>query len=260
MFDSAAADLSDSETLLRENQRLRHQIEANSQLMALLTHQLSTPLTSLQGWLDLLAEPNLDLSQRREFLSLVRQQVHHLHRLLTEVLALHYLDSESLGTHLESLRLAELLHEALELFPGAPIQTALSEGLPPIWGDRWQIVQVLANLLSNALKYSPEASPVLVGAEPQGDRQLKIWVRDYGLGIPAADQPHLFRSFYRVQHPDRAQIAGTGLGLALCKLLVENQGGTVAFESTHGEGSVFSFTLPVSALFPSTPRDEHHHP
>ncbi|MBD2104998.1 sensor histidine kinase KdpD [Leptolyngbya sp. FACHB-261] len=244
--DPTEDHLLDPDVLLRENQRLRRQVEVSNQLMALLTHQISTPLTSLQGCLDLLSEPDLSAAQRQEFLALLRQQMHQLQRLLTEVLALHQPDSESLGTCPQPLSVCDVVCDTLDLFPGAPIQATVDPDLPLILADHWQVLQVLTNLVSNALKYSPEASPVLLGADLcAGGHQLKIWVRDYGLGIPVADQPYLFQHFYRVEHTDRTQIRGTGLGLALCKLLIENQGGTVDFESTHGEGSLFYFTLPV---------------
>lgn len=116
--------------------------------------------------------------------------------------------------------------------------------LPQVWGDRWQLSQVLVNLLSNALKYSPNGALIEIGAAAHSPSWVNVWVRDHGLGIPATDQPHLFERFYRVQHRDRHTIKGTGLGLSLCKLLVENQGGQLYFESTHGEGSCFSFTVP----------------
>jgi signal transduction histidine kinase len=127
------------------------------------------------------------------------------------------------------------------------VQYAIQADLPPVWGDRWQISQVLVNLLSNAIKYSPNGQPIEVGAALHPSNGVEIWVKDQGLGIPEADQPYLFERFYRVKHHDRQGIDGTGLGLSLCKLLVENQGGQLGFESTHGQGSRFHFTLPIAA-------------
>jgi signal transduction histidine kinase len=228
-----------------EQQMLKEQISQQTQLLHLLTHQLATPLTALGGSLPLLAENNLDAAHRQEFLDVVQQQVHRLKSLLRNLMALRNLETGALETQAVSLCLPSLLEEVVKAFHTNQVIFQFSPGLPFVWGDRWQVSQVLVNLLSNALKYSPADSPIEVGAAVHESNWVEVWVRDRGLGIPAADQPHLFERFYRVQHRDRADIKGTGLGLSLCQLLVENQGGQLRFESKHGEGSCFFFTLPM---------------
>lgn len=231
---------------LLENQALKEQIVRQTQLMQLLTHQLATPLTALSGSVSLLAEPALQPEQQQEFLVVVQQQVHRLKHLLHDLIALQNLETGALETHQESFCLPSLAQEVIAGFQTAQAICDFSPDLPLVWGDRWQVSQVLVNLLSNAIKYSPEGTRIELGAVIERSSWVKVWVRDYGLGIPAADQPHLFERFYRVQHHDRSTIQGTGLGLSLCKLLVENQGGQLHVESTHGEGSCFSFTLPIA--------------
>jgi signal transduction histidine kinase len=230
--------------LLLENQALRQQIATQTQLMHLLTHQLATPLTTLSGSVQLLAEPCLEPEQRQEFLSLVQHQVYRLQELLGDLVALRDLETGVLETHPTEFTLPELAAEVLADFKPLQAKGMFEPGLPVIWGDRWQVSQVLANLLSNAFKYSPSHSPVEIGAHRLPSGWVEVWVRDQGLGIPLEDQPHLFERFYRVKHGDRQHIEGTGLGLSLCKVLVENQGGQIRFESTHGVGSCFFFTLP----------------
>lgn len=229
-----------------ENQALKEQIAQQTQLMQLLTHQLATPLTALGGSVSLLAEPALQPDQRQEFLTVVQQQVHRLKHLLQDLMALRNLETGALETHAEGFRLPSLVTEVIADFQATQAVCDFSPELPLVWGDRWQVSQVLVNLLSNAMKYSPADAPIEIGAALLPSGWISVWVRDRGLGIPAADQPHLFERFYRVQHRDRATIQGTGLGLSLCKLLVENQGGQLQVESTHGEGSCFSFTLPIA--------------
>ncbi|XGV95185.1 MAG: sensor histidine kinase [Leptolyngbya sp. BL-A-14] len=231
---------------LLENQSLKEQIAQQTQLMQLLTHQLATPLTSLSGSVSLLAEPELQPEQQQEFLVVVQQQVHRLKLLLHDLIALQNLETGALETHKESFCLPSLAQEVIAGFQTAQTVCDFRPDLPFVWGDRWQVSQVLVNLLSNAIKYSPEGTPIELGAAIEPSSWVTVWVRDYGLGIPAADQPYLFERFYRVQHHDRSTIKGTGLGLSLCKLLVENQGGQLHVESTHGEGSCFSFTLPIT--------------
>jgi len=237
------ADSSFIQALL-ENQALKEQLATQTHLMHLLTHQLATPLTSLSGSVHLLAEPLLEPEQRQEFLNVMQQQIQRLQTLLENLMALQNVETGALETHKTNFCLNHLLKEVGEAFNAYPIVYHLKPELPQVCGDRWQISQVLVNLLSNAIKYSPSSSPVEVGAAPIQPGWVEVWVQDYGLGIPIADQPRLFERFYRVQHHDRQGIQGNGLGLSLCKLLVENHGGTLSFESTHGEGSRFYFTLP----------------
>ncbi|MBF2027099.1 MAG: HAMP domain-containing histidine kinase [Oscillatoriales cyanobacterium C42_A2020_001] len=235
-----------AQTLFLENQSLREQIARHTQLMQLLTHQLATPLTALNGSVHLLADPALNVNQRQEFLGVIEQQIRRLKELLRDMVALHDLETGKLETQPVSFCLRRLLEEATLGFAPYPITSYLSSNLPDVWGDRWQVSQVLVNLLSNAIKYSPNGHPIEVGASLESSGWVQVWVKDYGLGIPEADQPYLFERFYRVKHRDRQEIGGTGLGLSLCKLLVENQGGKMGFESTHGKGSRFYFTLPTT--------------
>jgi signal transduction histidine kinase len=232
--------------LTLENQSLKQQIETQTQLMHLLTHQLATPLTALNGSMHLLAEPYLTVDQRREFLAVVQQQVHRLQELLHDLIALRDLDTGVLETNIVCFCLMDLVQDVMQGMTPHPATYVWSSNLPHVWGDRWQISQILVNLLSNAIKYSPDGRPIEIGATLLQTGWVEVWVRDQGLGIPEADQPHLFERFFRVRHRDRQHIDGSGLGLSLCKLLVENQGGQMGFESTHGQGSRFYFTLPTA--------------
>ena len=243
---TAASESADDRVLqaLLENQSLKEQLAQQTQLMHLLTHQLATPLTALGGSVSLLAEPSLSTEHCQEFLGVVHQQVHRLRRLLQDLMALRNLETGALETHLISFSLPGLVEEVMAGFREVTATYQFAPELPLVWCDRWQLSQVLVNLLSNAIKYSPNGAPLEIGARVQQSGWVTVWVRDHGLGIPASDQPHLFERFYRVQHRDRHMIKGTGLGLPLCKLLVENQGGQLHFESVHGKGSCFSFTVP----------------
>lgn len=234
-----------AQALVQENQSLRDQIAHHTQLMQLLTHQLATPLTTLSGSVHLLAEPDLDTEQQHEFLTMVQQQIRRLQELLNDMVALQDLETGKLDTHPVNFCIKQLVLEMMQDFAPYPAKYHFATEMPDVWGDRWQISQVLTNLFSNAIKYSPNGHHIEIGTALAQPGWVEVWVKDHGLGIPVADQPHLFQRFYRVKHRDRQHITGTGLGLSLCKLLVENQGGQMGFESTHGQGSRFYFTLPT---------------
>lgn len=232
----------------QENQTLREHILQHAQLMQLLTHQLATPLTALNGAVHLLGEPSLALDQRQEFLGVIQQKLHSLTTLLRDLMALRNVETGKIATQPISFCFKMLVAEVMAGFAPYPVTYRFGAELPQVWGDRWQVSQVLVNFLSNAIKYSPNGRAIEVGAVVKQSGWVEIWVQDYGLGIPEADQPHLFNRFYRVKHGDRENIEGTGLGLSLCKILVENQGGQLGFESTHGAGSRFYFTLPIAPM------------
>lgn len=234
------------QALFQDNQALRRQIAHHTQLLQLLTHQLATPLTALSGSVHILAEPDLEAADRREFLGMVTQQIGRLQDLLRDMIALRDLETGKLETHKTRVSLRPLIAEVTADYPACLVTYRFGEGVADVWGDRWQITQILVNLISNAIKYSPNGCEIEIGARNQDGGQVEVWVKDQGLGIPEADQPYLFERFYRVKHRDRQNISGTGLGLSLCKMLVENQGGHMGFESTHGQGSRFYFTLPAA--------------
>jgi signal transduction histidine kinase len=231
--------------VLQEQTHLKHQIAAQTEFIQLLTHQLATPLTALNGSVCLLAEQCLTFDQRQEFLDMVQQQVERLSHLLEDIVALRSAEADQLDPRPGCFAVADLVAEVSVTFAPAVVQQLLEADLPPVLADRWQVSQVLINLVSNAIKYSPPDAVVTVGAKRLPNHWIQVWVKDRGLGIPAADQARLFEPFFRVRHCDRQNIHGTGLGLSLCKLLVEKQGGTLDFTSTHGEGSCFAFTLPT---------------
>ena len=122
-----------------------------------------------------------------------------------------------------------------------------AEPLPVLKGDRVRLGQLLDNLISNAIKFTPVGGSVTVGVSRRGDRAV-LEVTDTGMGIPASEQEHLFERFFRTTSATRSAIQGTGLGLSIVKTIAQGHGGTIEFESVEGEGTTFRVELPLRAV------------
>jgi signal transduction histidine kinase len=235
--------------------------------LGIASHELKTPLTSLQGNIELMARrldrAQLDQAQAEELIplvtmtrTLVRRSEHSLRRLgrlINDLLDYSRIRQGRLEYRLEPCDLAMVVTQVVEdqrhLAPERTILNARpGEASVPVLGDAERLGQVVTNLLTNALKYSPEDRPVEVGIQGEG-QQGRVWVRDQGPGIPECEQTHLWESFYRVPgvHIQYGSGVGLGLGLHISKTIVEQHGGQVGVQSAPGAGSTFWFTLPLVA-------------
>jgi PAS domain S-box-containing protein len=228
----------------------RKQLEnVKDELVSMVSHELRTPLASLRGFAELMLTRDYSEAKRREFLTIIHKESRRLADLINNFLDLQRIQSGRQVYNFEALEPEALLRDALSLFqPGNPqhrLEVQLLSPLPRMRGDLDRVRQVLANLVANAIKYSPQGGRVVLGAKQEGD-EVRIWVSDEGIGIPAEVLPRLFTKFYRVDNAVNSGIAGTGLGLALARQIVENHGGRVWAESAPGQGSTFYFSLPAA--------------
>jgi signal transduction histidine kinase len=221
----------------------------------MVTHELRTPLTSIRAFSEILqADPMLDLDKRRQFIGIIVKESERLTRLINQVLDLAKLESGTAEWHSTELDLREVIEEAVSATStlvqerGAELTTELPRGLPTVRADRDRLMQVLINLIANAVKFCDrQRGRIHIQLCSHGDGALRVDVRDNGIGIAPADQHTIFEKFHQVGDTLTDKPQGTGLGLPISRQIVQHFGGTLWVESALGQGSTFSFTLPLDA-------------
>jgi PAS domain S-box-containing protein len=227
-----------------ELNRLRAEIIAN------VSHELRTPLALIKGYAGTLLSPDIDLDEEktRRFLRNVGDSADHLGRMIDDLLCASRIETKQLGLQPQAFNLAAQIHDSLAWFrPHASdhhLAADLSSGALVVWADPGRVHQVLINLLTNAAKYSPPSSTIIVQARLLRDSpRAVVHVIDTGSGIAPEHLSRIFDRFYLAEQSQKS----VGLGLYICKGLVEAMGGEIWVVSELGEGSTFSFTLPVPA-------------
>jgi two-component system phosphate regulon sensor histidine kinase PhoR len=219
--------------------------------VANVSHELRTPLSIITGYLETLIEGGDDQETNLRFLRTMHKHAQRLNLLIEDLLTLSQLESRKISLHFEPVDLSESIDRVLEQLDsriresGAAVTTAVQEHLPRIEVDAFRIEQALYNLLDNALRHSGKPGAKIIVEVRSEATAIVVRVRDDGVGIPLSDQPHIFERFYRV-HKDRSRDAGgTGLGLSIVKHTVQAHGGSIAVQSSPGEGATFVMSLPL---------------
>ena len=238
--------------LLRDITREKELDEMKSQLLATVSHELRTPLASIKGFATTLLREDVvwDEVTRREFLSIIDNESDRLSELIGNLLEMSRAEAGMLSVEPESMELGPLVHETATEFQARSGEHSFSanvpDSLPRVMADRRRTRQVLRNLVENAVKYSPAGGPVAISAAVRG-AFLQVSVADQGLGIAPEHLEHIFDPFYQVDSASTRRVGGSGLGLSICKAIVEAHGGRLWAQSKPGSGSTFHFTLPLSA-------------
>ncbi len=221
-------------------------------LLSSVSHDLRTPLSVIKAATSSLLEQDVqwDDEARRSFTLAIQREVDRLNRLVGNLLDMSRIEGNALKPEKEWYPLAELVHDVLgrmqPLLQDRVVRTSLPDDLPPVELDYLEIDQVLTNLIENAVRYTPPESPIEISAQIE-DGQVSVSVADHGPGIPPSNAERIFDKFYRVldTQRDAAHPRGSGLGLAVCRGLIEAHGGRIWVENREGGGAIFRFTLPL---------------
>ncbi len=232
-----------------------------TEFVSIVSHELRTPLTSILGYTELLLNREFTADERRQFISTVYIEASRLSQLVEDLLNFSRLEAGKVVlnqwvTSLNSI-VAELTTQLHTQLANHKLLLDVAPQLPPAYIDRDKVKQIIFNLLTNAIKYSPnggeialelhEAHPEQLPADHPPGRFVLIGVHDQGIGIAPEDLARIWERFYRVDNTNTRRIGGTGLGLSISKALVELHGGRIWAESELGNGSSFYFTLPVAS-------------
>jgi signal transduction histidine kinase len=244
-YNKVKNDLYIKNTLQRERQMM----ERKDEFLSIASHELKTPITSVKGYLQIIEmlsakEGNL---KYRHIISKASNQLHKLIGLVNDLLNVSKIQAGKLDFHFSTFSMAEIVEDVLNyVHQSSPSCQISVKGNPAVFvkGDRDRIEQVLNNLITNGIKYSPDAKELILGVEQTEDQFLEVSVTDFGIGIPEEKQEYIFNKFSRVN--DNSNYAsGLGLGLYISSEIVKRHHGQISVKSTLGKGSRFSFTIPL---------------
>jgi signal transduction histidine kinase len=246
-FNTMAADLERREAELRVADRTRRQ------LLADVSHELMTPLTSIRGYLETLRMPDvpIDAATRERYHAILDDETHRLERLIGDLLELSRLEAGGFPLAVGDTSVAELFsrvterHEREATERGVTLMTAVGDAAGVVRGDASRLEQALQNLAANGLRHTPAGGTVTLESR-RVHEGVALTVRDTGVGIAPDHLPHIFDRFYKADESRRGAAGGSGLGLSIVKAIVERHGGTIEARSVPGSGTVFEIRLPAA--------------
>ena len=234
-------------------QRLKELDEMRSEFLSAVSHDFRTPLSSLKTSVDLLRESDkvaLGSDSAKKLLANMGRSIERLEKLISDLMDISALRSAALKLNLDQVDPSSVVASATGVVSslvhkkGQTLEVAMEPHLPALVADRHRLEQILVNLLSNAHKFSPRGASLSLAVRRDQD-ELVFEIKDTGPGIPKSEQERVFELFYRVPNEATRRTTGSGIGLSLAKQLVELHGGRIWVKSKMGEGSSFSFSLPL---------------
>jgi Na+/proline symporter/nitrogen-specific signal transduction histidine kinase len=238
--------------LKEANERLKELDRLKDEFVSTVTHDLRTPLTSIRALAEILHDnPQLEILQRKHFAGIIIHESERLTRLITQVLDLQKIESGRMEWQITSVDMAEIIDDALAATDqmikdkNLKVELKLAEKVPLIEGDRDRLIQVMVNLISNAIKFCDKDKGQITIELHADEDQLEVDVKDNGIGINPENQEKIFETFHQVKDADRGRPSGSGLGLSIAKRIIDFHHGKIWVESELGKGSIFFFTLPL---------------
>ena len=233
-------------TRLKRLEKMREDFVAN------VTHEIKTPLTAIIGFIDTLQGGALDEKETaKKFLQIISENAHRLSRLVDDLITLSRIELGEMKLQFEGVSVAEIIGNALPVFEAKAadksltMDTHIPDGLPLIHADRDKVVQIIVNILDNAVKFTPDGGKISVSASEDGRGYVVIEVSDTGMGIPKSEIPRLGERFYRMDKTRSRDLGGTGLGLSIVKHLLKAHQGSMEIESQVGSGTTISLYFPI---------------
>lgn len=245
--------------LLRDITREKELDQMKSQLLATVSHELRTPLASIKGFATTLLRQDVDWDEesRREFLCIIDEESDRLSELIGNLLDMSRIEAGTLRVEPEPIDLRPVLRETAAEFQmvthAHQIQVQLPPALPAVMADPRRARQIVRNLVENAIKYSPDGGLITISARVSRDH-MQTSITDQGIGLEPEQLSSIFERFYQVDNASTRKVGGSGLGLSICRAIVEAHNGEIWVESTPGLGSTFHFTLPL-ALAPERSKE-----
>jgi signal transduction histidine kinase len=242
-------------TVLQDITGLKELDRMKSDFVAMVSHELRSPVASIQQQLSVILEGlSGDLTQRQmKMLARAKERARGLLDLINDLLDLSKIEAGMVVQYKEPLRLEDLLKGVYKsMLPeaeakGLKLKVRTKRPIPAVNGDGNNLEGVFTNLVNNAIKYTPEGGEITIRVKGEG-KNVRVEVSDTGIGISKEDLPRIFDRFYRVKSEKTRQIVGTGLGLSIVKHIVEAHLGTISVESEEGGGSTFTVVLPAGSL------------
>jgi signal transduction histidine kinase/CheY-like chemotaxis protein len=237
------------EEIKKANELLQEYDRLKSEFVGIVAHDFRRPLMAIRGFAELvLEEQDLPVETRQEFMRTVINETEHLALLANDTLLITQIETGQFSFNFREMDLGPFILEAVPFgLSDHSVLMDVPQGFPKIWADPDRLRQVFTNLVSNAVKYSPAGGSIVVRCRERGAKHVVIEVVDHGLGIPPEQIGKLFQKFARVRTDDHMKVSGTGLGLYICRLIVEGHGGQIWVESELGRGSTFGMVLPLDA-------------
>jgi len=237
------------EEIKRANELLQEYDRLKSEFVGIVAHDFRKPLMAIRGFAELvLEEQDLPVETRQDFMRTVISETEHLALLANDTLLITQIETGQMSYNFREIDFGPFLLDSVPLgLSDHSLLTDVPPAFPKVWADPDRLRQVLTNLVSNAVKYSPAGGSIIVRVRQRGTQNVVVEVVDHGLGIPPEQIGKLFQKFARVRSEDHMKVSGTGLGLYICRLIVEGHGGQIWVESEVGKGSTFGLSLPVDA-------------